>query len=129
VERETIVRNYLKEVRAWVSAPPDIDQRELDWQRDADRPPAPRATERSLVSHSDVFALESEIRPATPKPVRSESLEVQDLNLSIGTISIVIEEPKQIVPAAVPAPTSMDSSSGRVASEPTRLSRYYLGRW
>lgn len=129
VERETIVRNYLQEVRAWVSAPPEIDQRELDWQRDADRPAAARVAERSLVSRSDVFTLEHDVQPATPQPARSESLEVQDLNLSIGTISVVIEEPKQIAHAAVPTPRSMDSSSGSQASEPTRLSRYYLERW
>ena len=129
VERETIVHNYLKEVRAWVSAPPELDQRELEWQRDAERSPAPHDAEQSLATHSDVFALEREVQSAAPRPARSESLEVQDLNLSIGTISIVIEEPKQIAPAAVQAPARVDSPRERPASEPTRLSRYYLGRW
>jgi hypothetical protein len=129
VERETIVRNYLKEIRAWVSAPPELDQRELELPRDSDRRLARHDAERSVVGRSDVFALEREVLAATPQPAQSESLEVQDLNLSIGTISIVIEEPKQIAHAAVPSPTGMESSPGSRASEPTRLSRYYLERW
>ena len=129
VERETIVHNYLKEVRAWVSAPPELEQRELEWRRDAERSPAPHGAEQSPATQSEVFALEREVQPASRRPARSESLEVQDLNLSIGTISIVIEEPKQIAPVAVQAPARVDSPRERPASEPTRLSRYYLGRW
>jgi hypothetical protein len=76
-----------------------------------------------------VFALEPEVEPTPPRPGRPEALEVQDLNLSIGTISIVIEEPKQTASAALPAPPRVERSPERPASEPTRLSRYYLGRW
>ena len=48
---------------------------------------------------------------------------------AIGTISIVIEEPKQTAPTALPAPPRVERSPERPASEPTRLSRYYLRRW
>jgi hypothetical protein len=157
LEREMIVHSYLKEVRAWVAAPPELDQRELERQRDAERPPAghrdvfalepeveptaaprpgrPEALERQRVAerppagHSDVFALEPETEPTAPRSGRPEALEVQDLNLSIGTISIVIEEPKQTAPAALPTSPRADRSPERPASEPTRLSRYYLTRW
>jgi hypothetical protein len=129
VERTTTVHNYLKEVRAWVSAPPEPDRQELEWQRDAERLPAPHRAERPLASHNDAVDLEREIQPAHGRAARSETLEVQDLNLSIGTISIIIEEPKQIAPTAHQPSVRVDSSRERPASEPTRLSRYYLGRW
>lgn len=125
LEREVIVHSYLEEVRAWVAAPPEPDQRELgqrelEQRRVAQRPPAGR---------SDVFALEPEAEATVPRSGRPEALEVQNLNLSIGTISIVIEEPKQTAPAALPAPPRADRPPERLASEPTRLSRYYLTRW
>lgn len=93
VEGETIVRSYLKEVRAWVAAPPEFDRRQPERQRDEHLLSAGRR---------DELALEPEVEPATPRPGRPEALEVQDLNLSIGTISIVIEEPKQTAPAVPP---------------------------
>ena len=65
----------------------------------------------------------------SPPPGRPEGLEVQDLSLSIGTISIVIEEPAQTVPAAIPAPPRADGLPEPPASQPTRLSRYYLRPW
>jgi len=118
-EREITAHSYLEEVRAWVAAPPDLDHRELERQRDAQRLPA---------GHDDVFALEPEAESTSPRSGRPEALEVQDLNLSIGTISIVIEEPKQTAPAPLPVPPRADRSPERPASEPTRLSRYYLTR-
>lgn len=120
MKREAIVRNYLKEVRTWVAEPLEIDERELTRERDAERMPGNR----------DVFTLEQEVdAPSLSQPGRPETLEVQDLNLSIGTISIVIEEPKQTAPAALPAPPSVDRSVERTTNEPTRLSRYYLRSW
>lgn len=120
-EREMIVRNYLKEVRAWVAAPTELDQSELE---------RPRARERRAAEHKEVFALASEVEPTVPRPGRPETSEVQDLNLSIGTISIVIEEPKQAAPAPFAAAPRVERAPERPAGpEPTRLSRYYLRRW
>jgi hypothetical protein len=124
-----MVHNYLKEVKAWVSAPPQLDQRQLEWQRDAEGLPAPHGAEQSLATQGDAFALERAVQPAALRPTRPETLEAQDLNLSIGTISIVVEAPKQIAPAVLQAPARVDGPRERAASEPTRLSRYYLGRW
>jgi hypothetical protein len=128
-ERESIVGNYLKEVTAWVSAPPELDRQDLESQRDAQRLPAPHRAERPLASHDDVVDLGREIQPAGGRAGRSETLDVQELNLSIGTISIVIEEPKQVAPTPHQPPVRVDSSRERPMSEPTRLSRYYMGRW
>jgi hypothetical protein len=120
LEREMIVHSYLEEVRAWVAAPPEFDQREQEPQRDVERAPA---------EYRDVFALEPEAEPTTPRSGRPDALEVQDLNLSIGTISIVVEEAKQTAPAPLPVLPRADRSPERPASEQTRLSRYYLTRW
>jgi hypothetical protein len=128
-QRETIVRNYLKEVRAWVSAPPELDQRQPEGRRDAERLPALAVAEQFLANRGDAFPLDREVRRPTHLPTVSETLDVQDLNLSIGTVSIVIEEPKQIAPAGLQPPPRVDGPRERPASEPTRLSRYYLGRW
>jgi hypothetical protein len=119
--RKMIAHRYLNEVKAWVAAPQTFDHREAERQRDAQRPPA---------GHREVFDLEPQLEPTTAlQSARPEALEVQDLNLSIGTISIVIEEPAQAAPAAPPVPPRSDRALERPASEPTRLSRYYLARW
>jgi len=101
-------------VRAWVSAPPEFDQVELERPREPARPSSGDDADRSIGVRNREFALEAE---------------VQDLSLSIGTISIVIEEPKQTAPAVQPAWPKVDSSAAPPASEPTRLSRYYLEPW
>jgi len=113
-ERETIVHQYLDEVRAWVAAPPEIDRVELERPRDPAHPPSRDGADRSSGARKREFPLQTE---------------VQDVSLSIGTISIVIEEPKQTAPAVQPASPKADSSAARPASEPTRLSRYYLEPW
>ena len=120
MEREVIVHNYLKEVRAWVAATPEIGDSELDRQRQAEVRQESR----------DVFGLEQEPdAPSPSQPGRREGLEVQDHNLSIGSISIVIEEPKQNAPVALAPPARVERSPERTMSEPTRLSRYYLRSW
>ncbi len=105
-------------MRAWVAGP-ESDQRELGREGDAERRPT---------EGREVVALEQQVEPTTTRPGRPESLEVQDLNLSIGTISIVIEEPKQ-APVAIATRPKWDRSPEGTTSEPTRLSRYYLRRW
>lgn len=129
VEREIIVGNYLKEVVAWVSSPPELDQREPESQRDLDQRPSPLRAEQDLASDSDAFAPQRKVPAGALRSNRSETMEAQDLSLSIGTISIVVEAPKQIAPALPQAPAKVDAPRERSASEPTRLSRYYLERW
>jgi hypothetical protein len=114
VERELIVHQYLQEVSAWVAGTPEGGE------------PEP---ERPSAAHGDALALEPPPGPGPPRAGRPETPDVQDLTLSIGTISIVIEEPALPAPAQPPSPPRVERSSEPRASEPTRLSRFYLGRW
>ena len=117
-DREVIVRNYLKEVRAWVAATPETDESLFDRQPQSE-------PQRS----DDVFALERETEaPPRTTPGELRAPEAQYLNLSIGTISIVIEEPQRSVVAPVVAPPTV-AHAPETRSEPTRLSRYYLRSW
>ncbi len=120
LEWEVTFQNYLKEVRAWVAATPETDERGLGHQS---RPGVPPERNRSL------FALEQEINTAS-SPLHGQGQEsaVQDLSLSIGTISIVVEEPKTKIPVP-PPPTRAERTAERITSEPTSLSRYYLRSW
>ncbi len=115
-DREAIVRNYLKDVRAWVAASPAIEE--------SSGPASERDTgldvwTTTTAKQRDVFSLEYEaVEP-----------QIQDLSLSIGNISIVVEEPGTDAAPPAPAPPPVERSHQRAESEPTRLSRYYLRPW
>jgi len=120
-ERDATFQNYLKEVRAWVAATPEVDEGELERRRPQD---AQRERRRGIV------ALEQEMNTASSSlHARTQEPEVQDLNLSIGTISVVIEEPKQGVPSPPLAPPRAERTTQRATSESTSLSRYYIRSW
>ena len=116
-EQEVIVRNYLKEVWDWVAAPPDTADVELEFrtsgenQTDRDRPGSEPGTN------------------AAPPRRTSAGPELQDLSLSIGTISIVIEAPTKEAPVTQTLPPKTERVIGRTTTGSTDLSRYYLRRW
>jgi hypothetical protein len=119
IEREVIVHRYLKEVRDWVAASPALDDGTPGRQQDAGQPR----------DHGAVVGLEEGRRTLSPaRPTPSAPLNVEDVSLSIGTISVVIEEPPSS-PAVQRPPALAPPSPERAVSEPTRLSRYYLRRW
>ena len=113
-----ILQDYLREVSAWIAAKPETLDADLNRQQGLEA--------RNEDSRRD-FSLERETNPATPPlPPRMREPELQDLSLSIGTISIVIEEPNQqaaIPPSPQPVAPNVTQERGR---EPTSLSRYYL---
>jgi hypothetical protein len=117
-EQEAAVRNYMKEVRAWVATSP-ADEGPLeqeDWSDVREQP-------------GNVFALEDETNAVSvPRDELPADKGVQELSLSIGNISIVIEEPQKNLPALA-TPPSIERSHVETASEPTSLSRYYLRPW
>ena len=117
VEREVLVRQYLREVREWVAASPMPDESVSESLSLTDEKP-----------ESVAFTVARESIPVA-QPESHEQIDVHDMNLSIGNISIVIEEPK---PAAAPviAPTpSAPPPQPQTRHEPISLSRYYLRSW
>jgi hypothetical protein len=119
-EAQLLVRNYLKEVRAWVAMPPEPieDSAEADIGLEG------------YYDRSDVFSPgpapdTSRVAPVLP----AEAPAVQDLSLSIGSISIVVEEPQKNMPAPVATQPRAEGSMPRGDRESTNLSRYYLRTW
>ncbi len=115
-EQNVTVRNYLKEVLAWVANPPEQDQ------------PQPSSLTANPAIPEKLEIQISDDRSPLAQPVVTEPM-VQDLNLSIGNISIVVEEPKPNVTAQVATPLQNERVAASETSEPTRLSRYYLRSW
>jgi hypothetical protein len=117
VEKITF-QDYLREVSVWIAAKPEIDDADLNRQQGLEA--------RNKDGDRDL-SLEHETNPAAPRVLpHMREPELQDLSLSIGTISIVIEEPNQQV--AIPSPPQpvapiVTQERGR---EPTSLSRFYL---
>jgi len=113
-EPRRIFQDQLKEVIAWITSPPEeVEQttfEAIEAQHDTNH----------------VVIREREQPRSAERPSKASEPHVNDLSLSIGTISIVVEEPKQDFPVSIaPAPTT-HTSPQPVAPEPTRLSRYYL---
>lgn len=115
VEREVLVRQYLREVRAWVAASPAVDVAESEAKNDWQPQTVAVTVER-----------EPTLSPA--QSPRREQLDVHDMNLSIGTISVVVEDPKPPAPVIVPTPSALPPQP-QTQPEPTSLSRYYLRAW
>ena len=111
-------RAYLREVVEWITGPAD-PVREFDGS--------------SAVELESSGPAESKAgRPATvvlqrERAEASRELEVQDFSLSIGSISIVVEDAPQPAPAAAPAqrPQS-DERRDPAPVETSRLRRHYI---
>ena len=119
VEREVLVRQYLREVRAWVAASPmpedeSVSESQQSW------------TEQQPESVAFTVARES---VPTPQVERHDQIDVHDMNLSIGNISIVIEEPQPAAPAVIAPTPSAPPPQPQTRHEPISLSRYYLRSW
>lgn len=113
-EPRRIFQDQLKEVIAWITSPPEeVEQTTFE-------------VVEAQHDTSTVVVREREQQRPVDRPTTNNEPHVNDLSLSIGTISIVVEEPKQDFPVPLtPAPTT-HTSPQPVAPEPTRLSRYYL---
>jgi hypothetical protein len=113
---EPTVHDYIREVSAWIAAQPETSDTETDTMYELETP----RDVRTLIGSE-----RQKNKTASSVPARDSEPEFDDVSLSIGTISIVIEEPKPSVmtsqPTAVAQPFAQEG--GR---EPTSLSRYYL---
>lgn len=119
LEREVSVRDYLKEVMAWVSAKPEIEEPEPSHSR---RPDVKQIS-------NEVFDPEHQASGSSLASSSTREPEIHDLDLSIGSISIVIEEPKPAAPVSFQPPPPAERSREQTTREPTNLSRYYLRSW
>ena len=119
LEREVSVSDYLKEVMAWVSAKPEIE---------APEPSQSRRPDVKQISN-EVFAHDHQASGTSLASSGTREPEIHDLDLSIGSISIVIEEPKPAVPASFQPPPPAERAREQTTREPTNLSRYYLRSW
>ncbi len=119
IEREVLVREYLREVRAWVAASPMPDEEVSESQSLTDPQP-----------ESVAFTVGRESIPiAQPEPRSEVEVDVHDMSLSIGNISIVIEEPSPAAAAVIAPIPSAPPPQPQTRHEPTSLSRYYLRSW
>lgn len=118
VERERMVRQYLREVQAWVAAGPIAED-------DA----AESESGNTAAPESVAIAVERSPLPPPEPSASRDAIDVHDMNLSIGAISVVIEEPKSAA-ATVIAPTpAAPAPQLQTQHEPISLSRYYLRSW
>ncbi len=111
---QTSVQRYLHEVRAWVAASPEADVIESPQTQDTD----------AAALQRDALIVTPAGEAIASRADRGRTIDVQELSLSIGNISVVIEEPRP--PVVTPPPVERTSAPEPV---PTALSRYYLGRW
>lgn len=124
VEREVFVRQYLREVRAWVAAPPtpiaDVAEESLTQE-----------TQLTTVWQPESVATVTVDReaPTAKQPTQRGHIDVHETSLSIGSISVVIEDPKPAATTIAPTSPAPSASRPQPQPEPTNLSRYYLQRW
>jgi hypothetical protein len=117
IGREILVRQYLREVREWVAAPPtlisDLPEKEV--------------TQPNSQGQAESIASEREREPSQAATQATQP-DVHETSLSIGSISVVIEDPKPAATTIAPTP-SAPKTQPQTQPEPISLSRYYLQRW
>jgi hypothetical protein len=118
IERQTIVRNYLQEISEWISTPTSSEE-EPDSFISAD----------SVATAEDQARRPARANATEPGRLPADALEQQDLSLSIGTIKIVVEEPRNVAPVPPALPAKPEAAFERTKTVSTDLSRYYLNRW
>jgi len=106
-----IKNEYLKQVRKWVSgSTPDTEEIE--------------SQEGGVIQGKK--ETESQFIHVISESKQKEAPDIQDFNLSIGTISLTIEEPqKEIQKKEPPQPAKVETRSSRESSS-SRLSRHYI---
>jgi len=111
LNRILIKNEHLKQVRNWVAgSTPDTEEIEsLD--------------ENVIQGKKEA---KPQFIPVIPESEQKEAPDIQDFNLSIGTISLTIEEPqKEIQKKEPPQPAKVETRSSRESSS-SRLSRHYI---
>jgi hypothetical protein len=123
-DKELLQNIFLKEIHEWIAAPAGS---ELDAAH-VKPPPALDEKLRHVARIEPDAEVAFEPPRARAKERERERLEQHDLSLSIGSISIVIEEPppSQQPSAAPPQAATRAESSQQGSREFSRLSRHYI---
>ncbi len=108
-------RAYLREVVEWITSPADA-ARELDGEGEMENP----GPLQSKTSQPAAVVLQRERVEA------ARELEVQDFSLSIGSISIVVEDAPRPAPAPAPAHRPEPEQRQPAPVETSRLRRRYI---
>ena len=111
LNRILIKNEHLKQVRKWVAgSTPDTEEIE--------------SHEGRLIQGKK--EAKPQFIPVIPESEQKAEPDIQDFNLSIGTISLTIEEPqKEIQKKEPPQPAKVETRSSRESSS-SRLSRHYI---
>lgn len=121
-DKELLQKIFLKEIHEWIAAPVESD---VDTEHGKTSPAQDEKLQRIALIEPDAHPAFELSRAQTKE---RERLEQHDLSLSIGSISIVIEEPQQSQQplAAPPQAQTRAESSTRGSREFSRLSRHYI---
>ncbi|HEY0545853.1 MAG TPA: hypothetical protein VGC91_10790 [Pyrinomonadaceae bacterium] len=120
-DKELLQRVFFREIHEWIAAPVETVAETVS------REPPP-AREENMQRISLIEPDESAATQLFRAQARErERLEQHDLSLSIGSISIVIEEPpQQAQPQPVQTQPRAETSSSQSSREFSRLSRHYI---
>ncbi|MBV9959595.1 MAG: hypothetical protein JO360_14310 [Acidobacteria bacterium] len=114
-DREILQKVFFREIHEWIAAPTE-SAAEL-------RPEPPARVENS--ERVSLIEADANFAQRRQRAAEKERLEQHDLSLSIGSISIVIEEPPS-PPQVVQPPPRAESSRPQSTAEFSRLSRHYI---
>lgn len=117
--KKEIHQTLFSEVQEWVAASPIIEMEEKLFVTNDERV---NSIVKPLIEHERVVLQE----PVSVRDEPSHAIEQQEFNLSIGNISIVIEEPPQSVINQTQVQNKTEKVSPEESQEFSRLSRYYI---
>lgn len=121
--RERIWKTTFKEIREWVAETPDKDIAETH-ERDTLKTIDAKGIMGESPSLTDQRLL-SPIPEPGQREKQEEKTEIQDFHLSIGTISLTIEEPQKEIQSYKPVQMRRDERPNKENSF-SRLSRHYI---
>jgi hypothetical protein len=120
-DREHIQQTTLRDIRKWVADSSDSTRVDLPIS-DMNQAVYP---EDEISSPIDRHAVPVSIAQKPIESQKSREPDVQDFQLSIGTIKITVEEPQSMVPPQS-AKSNRPTKTPSPASSSTRLSRHYI---
>lgn len=119
--REQIWHSSLKEVRGWVAEAPDVSIKEIPSKDISKTVSAEKGAPVSLSKTESPVSFYK--RPTESQPI--EEPKIHDFHLSVGTISLTIEEPQKEIKRSE-QPLMKKERTHKRDVDSTRLSRHYI---